>query len=909
SSVSTATTPYVSTASTPIGANAGASSFVYLGGKIPIDASTLPNADLPIDLNMPDLEDDSDAFSNDGIFNGAYDDENVGAVANFNNMDDTINVSTIPILRIHKDHPKDQILGDPKSAIQTRRNIQKASSAQQALEEGIDYDEVFAPVASAFLYDTIEEEVYVHQPPGFVDHAYPNKVYKVIKALYGLHQAPRAWYETLSSFLMENGFRRVKQQPDGIFISQDKYVADILKKFEFWSIRTATTPIKSNKPLVKDEDGEDVDVHVYRSMIGSLIRLISWQRKKQTIVANSTTEAEYVAAANCCGQLNSICSHFAGKPISISKASIRSDLQFNNAAGIDVHLDAKKKFVMHPRFILVFLTNQLKDVPVPLDHFPINALSTKDAGEVSERPSKTQPTPSPIHPSEDQSEPQPDPSLGPFSSNLISDSILEGFGGNHGGQSSSDRSQSGTKDDITLQSVYDLYVSLCTHATTQAAQIKDLKAQIKKLKKKAKLVISHHNAWIKSVSIMKRLARKKSLKTKLMQKESVSKQGRKPANSKPTVHKDLAFDDLDDIVDDAIDYMETEDAHNEKGVSTDKQKVSTGKIDKGTDKPKVSTDKLTKGTAEPKDGILDESVARTTVFIDDETIAQVLITMSQNKVKQNENEKGIEFKDAEDSNRPRPTSTRSLLTLKPLLKIDLKDKGKKVLEEEAESDAESEGEAEEEKKKLAEEEATMAAFINEYDFIQARINADKILTKKLQEEEREKFTIEQRAKFLHDTIATQRRFLAQQRSEAIRNKLPTRNQLRNQMMTYLKYVGGYKHAQLNKKKFEEIQVMYEKVKRANENFIPIGSAKDEKLIEKMNKKAARMDKEEVSEEPESTKVKAKIEEPKENIRKRSGRRLKMKAPKRSKRQKTDSDHEEENQLRTFLKIVPEEEGF
>ncbi|GJU65111.1 putative ribonuclease H-like domain-containing protein [Tanacetum coccineum] len=573
SSVSTATTPYVSAASTPTGANAGESSFVYLGGKIPIDASTLPNADLPIDPNMPDLEDDSDAFSSDGIFNGAYDDENVGAVADFNNMDDTINVSPIPTLRIHKNHPKDQILGDPKSAVQTRGKIQKASSAQQALvsyiskqnrtnhkdhlncllacflsqeepknisqalqneswveamqeellqfklqkvwilvdlpsgkkaigtkwvfknkrdersivvknkarlvaqgfrqEEGIDYDEVFAPVArieaimlflafasymgftvyqmdvkSAFLYGTIEEEVYVHQPLGFVDPAHPNKVYKVIKALYGLHQAPRAWYETLSSFLMENGFRRgtidktlfikkkksdimlvqvyvddiifgstkksmctefedcmhkrfqmssmgeltfflglqVKQQPDGIFISQDKYVADILKKFDFWSIRTATTPIQSNKPRVKDKDGEDVDVHVYRSMIGSQMyliasrpdimfgvcacarfqvtpkashlnavkrifrylkhqpklglwyprdlpfeleafsgndyggasldrksttggcqflgrRLISWQCKKQNIMVNSTTEAEYVAAANCCGQV------------------------------------------------------------------------------------------------------------------------------------------------------------------------------------------------------------------------------------------------------------------------------------------------------------------------------------------------------------------------------------------------------------------------------------------------------------------------------------------------------------------------------------------------------------------------------------------------------------------------------
>ncbi|GJS66669.1 hypothetical protein Tco_0681233 [Tanacetum coccineum] len=133
SSVSTATTPYVSAASTPTGANAGESSFVYLGGKIPIDASTLPNADLPIDPNMPDLEDDSDAFSNDGIFNRAYDDENVGAVADFNDMDNTINVSPIPTLRIHKDHPKIKFLGDPKSAVQTRGKIQKASSVQQAL--------------------------------------------------------------------------------------------------------------------------------------------------------------------------------------------------------------------------------------------------------------------------------------------------------------------------------------------------------------------------------------------------------------------------------------------------------------------------------------------------------------------------------------------------------------------------------------------------------------------------------------------------------------------------------------------------------------------------------------------------------------------------------------------------------
>ncbi|GKB65953.1 hypothetical protein Tco_0927365 [Tanacetum coccineum] len=116
--------PSVSTASTPTCANIGESSFVYLGGKIPIDASTLPNADLPIDPNMPDLEDASDTLPDDGIFNGAYDDdEDVGAVTDFNNMDNIISVSPIPTLIIHKDHPKGQILGDPALAAQTRGKI------------------------------------------------------------------------------------------------------------------------------------------------------------------------------------------------------------------------------------------------------------------------------------------------------------------------------------------------------------------------------------------------------------------------------------------------------------------------------------------------------------------------------------------------------------------------------------------------------------------------------------------------------------------------------------------------------------------------------------------------------------------------------------------------------------------
>ncbi|GKF10862.1 hypothetical protein Tco_0048788, partial [Tanacetum coccineum] len=101
-----------------------------------------------------------------------------------------------------------------------------------------------------------------------------------------------------------------------------------------------------------------------------------------------------------------------------------------------------------------------------------------------------------------------------------------------------------------------------------------------------------------------------------------------------------------------------------------------------------------------------------------------------------------------------------------------------------------EWEAEEERNRIAEEKATNEALIKNFDDIKARIEADRILAEKLQEQEREQFTIEERAKFLHDTIAAQRKFLARQRSEAIKNRPPTKNQLRNQMMTYLKHVGN-----------------------------------------------------------------------------------------------------------------------
>ncbi|GJY89831.1 hypothetical protein Tco_0505027 [Tanacetum coccineum] len=229
-----------------------------------------------------------------------------------------------------------------------------------------------------------------------------------------------------------------------------------------------------------------------------------------------------------------------------------------------------------------------------------------------------------------------------------------------------------------------------------------------------------------------------------------------------------------------------------------------------------------------------------------------------------------------------------------------------------------EWEAEEVRIKIAEEKATNEALIRNFDDIKARIEADRLLAEKLQEQEREQFSIEERAKFLHDTIAAQRRFLAQQRSESIRNRPPTKNQLRTQMMTYLKHVGNFKHSELKNKKFEDIQALYEKIKRSDENFIAIGSVEDEDMIKRLNKKGsskAEVLKEEKREEiKEEAKVEVKDEDKQEESTKKrkSGMRKKMKSRKRRFKQATSQDdssetEKENEELRLCLKIAPDDD--
>ncbi|GJR19554.1 putative ribonuclease H-like domain-containing protein [Tanacetum coccineum] len=486
---------------------------------------------------MPDLEDASDTLPNDGLFNGAYDDDkDVGAVANFNNMDNTI---------VFKQEGR------------FKRLLQHSS----LVESYIDYDKVFAPVARI---EAIRLFLAFASYMGFT-------VYQM---------------DVKSAFL--------------IALFEEEVV----------------------------EDGVDVDVHVYRSMIGSLMYLIAsrpdimylkhqpklglWYPRDSPFELEAFSDSdyggasldrksttEYVAAANCCGVIKNPVAHSKTKHIEIRFHFIRDCYKKRLIEVIKIHIDSNVADLLTKGFDVTrfnFLVgNELSRKVTPL-----------------------------------------------FDSMLVQQTEdEEGSSGNHGGQSSSDRSLSRNEDGLTLQSVYDLCISLCTHVSAQAKEIKALKAHVKKLKKGVKPLITHHKAWMKSVALKTRLC--------------------------TIVHKYPAFDDLDD---DEMDYMETKDAQDEGRTSSKVLEEKESADKEVSTKAPVSIVKPNKGTNKRNEGKSATQIAPTTtstptptIFGDDETIAQVLITMSQNK--QNEKEKGVEIRNVEDTERPRPTSTRSVLTLKP----------------------------------------------------------------------------------------------------------------------------------------------------------------------------------------------------------------------------------------------------
>ncbi|GJU56307.1 uncharacterized mitochondrial protein-like protein [Tanacetum coccineum] len=823
-----------------------------------------------------------------GIFSSAYDDEDVGDEADLNNLETTMNVSPIPITRIYKDHPKEQIIGDLNLATQTRKMINFSKELgmvsyinKQRRTNHKDYQNC---LFACFLSQ---------QKPKKVIQALtdPSWIEAMQVGLLCRFNFNRAWYETLSTYLLENGFRRgtidktlfikkaigdillvqvyvddiifgstkkslctdfeglmhkkfqmssmgeltfflglqVMQRDDGIFISQDKYVVDILKKFDFSLVKKASTPIETNKALLKDKEAEDVDVHLYRSMIGLLMyltasrpdimfavcacaRLISWQCKKQTIVANSTTEAEYVAAANCCGQF-----------WATAKSKIVNDEKQIHATVDDKTVDTEIPQSSGPPKKVgdeAVYTGE-DDRVVRAATTPSSLESEQESGNIH----KTRPT-------ETLNEPSPQ-GTGSGSGPRCQDTTLGG-----GGADAQARPETASKkphdsplsgghtpgsDEGRLD--FSELINICTQLSNRVLALEQSKTAqdlvIIKLQKKVKRLEKALRARTLGMKLFKiGTSRKKSL-----DKENVSKR---------------VFNDI------------------------------TAKMDVNTAEPVNAAGDIVNATSVIPDVSADcPSTSIAGDIFEDEmtTIADTLIAIR--------------------STRPRTTSAvirnveEEPRRATPVPTVQSQDKGKdkmvepgptlkNLIKAQIQRDAEI-------AQRAVEQEAKDAALIEQIEDVQARMDADVLLAERLQQEEKEQFTVDEQASMLVDLIVERKRFLActKRLKIEIRNKPPTKAQLRNKMVTFLKHMDKYTHNQLKSKSFKEIQKLYEREQKWINDFVPMNDDSEKKDDD--SKQQARSSKKRPRADPDEESAK---------------------------KQKLEEDDAEKEKLRAYLDIVP-----
>ncbi|GJS87958.1 retrovirus-related pol polyprotein from transposon TNT 1-94 [Tanacetum coccineum] len=692
-------------------------------------------------------------------------------------------------------------------------------------EEGIDYDEVFAPVARIEVNAAI-----------LLDFASYNRDHSLTdgcKSAFCMAQLIEVYVSQPLRVYIERTIDKApfyQEDKNGYHVSAvyvDKYVAEILKKFDFASVKTASTPIETRKPLTKDEEADDVDVHLCRSMIGSLMYLTASRPDIMFAVCACSRsrhvallyKAEYVVTANCCGQYvafqNQLLDYgfnFMNIKIYIDNESticiVKNPVFHSKTKHIEIRhhfiRDAyEKKLIQHAQPIAALVQGRqdgnFRVVVQSVDEFFWNTASSQTVNdekqihatvdskavvvtEASIRSSlllndadgtacltneaifqnlalmgkglKFSGRITPLFPnmlasakveegvgSEQPTEPQPTPS--PTQPSIRDQPHVTESSSRPDNTHSPSMNLEGTGGNEEDQ------VQLSNDSPHSGGHISERAEGGLNIEELLSLCTNLSNQGL-ALETSQGCLGAKILKLKIRIKKLEKK-----CMPRPTLD---AFEALDD---DLVHGMRLH-----------------GNIRKLTATP------MTPPTT-------------TNVFKDEDIFLADALVMLSDKAKL----KGVEIKEMKDAERP----ARSVLTLKPLPKIDPKDKGKGVLKEEPKP-----------------------VKVKSKDQGEAQIERD-----------------------------AEKKQLAEEKAATIRNKPPTRSQLRSLMMTYLKHTCRYKHAQLNKKTLEEIQVLYIKEQERIANFVPIRSEEDERLIQKMNKKVAGVHEEKVLEEPDSTKVEVK----------------------------------------------------
>ncbi|GJS00773.1 putative ribonuclease H-like domain-containing protein [Tanacetum coccineum] len=806
------------------------------------------------------------------------------------------------------------------------RNKARLVAQRYTQEEVIDYDEVFAPVArieairlflayasfkdfmgyqmdvkSAFLYGKIEEEMYVCQPLGFKDSDFPDRVYKVEKALpmgfkEGKLTRPYSSKGTKMSSRGELTFflgLQVQQKRHDIFISQYKYVAGILKKFGFTEVKTASTPMETQKPLLKDEDCEEVDVHMYRYQV--ILRLISWQCKKQTVVANSITKAEYVVASSCCGQNKQMKSvrlmmgilfgmelelmlclspkTTAWNEFSSTMASaiicLATNQKFNFSKFIFDSMirnldNLSGKFLMYPRFVQIFLDQQLDGMPThkriyiapshtkkifgnmrrvgkgfsgrvtPLFQTMV-VQNQSQLGEGSAIPTDPHHTPTFIQPStqpqktqqprkpkrKDTQVPQPSDPIENVADEAVhkelGDSLVRAATTASSLEAEQDigninKTQSkATPNESSSQGTNSGGGPRCQETMGDTIA----QTRFENVSKHSNDSLLARGNTLRSdedrlkldelMALFGLTARVESSDNEESLGEDASKQGRIDAIDADEEITLVSVQNVDEEMFD-VNVLDGEEVFvAEQEVAANKENDEVNVVEEVVEVINAAGNVVsTAGDA--------TTVSAATETTDDDgdiTLAQALIEMKSTKPKV----KWVVIQEL-DKSTPTISSQQSQdkgkgILIEPVKPMKRKDQIR--LDEETALNFQAKFDEEERlAREKAEKEEANISLIETCDDIQAKIDADHQLAERLQAQEQEELSIEEKATLFQQLLDKRRKHFAAKRAEEKRNKPPTKAQQRKIMCNYLKNMEGYKLKDLKLKEFDSIQEMFDR---------------------------------------------------------------------------------------------------